>query len=362
MLCDPTRSRRALAALATIAALAACGPTPRPQASTAAPGPGPASPDRLAGQLVMTGMTGTQPDADLLRRVREGQVGGIVLYARNVSAGLPGALETLQQAALAGGNPPLLISVDQEGGPVRRLPGPPASPRAFANAQDAMRQGQATGALLKAFHVNLDLAPIADVSRSPAGFEVAQGRGFAGDPEQVAALADAFVQGVQDDGVAATVKHFPGIGSLTRDTDAHLGQVGLSRAELSRDLLPFRQAVDDGVDVVLVANAVYSALDPTAPATFSAAIIQRLLRGQLGFRGVVMTDALDKPPDLGGDAGSRAVTAVRSGADMVIYAPPADGPAAFTALLAAARAGSLPASRLREAHDHVVALKRRVVR
>jgi beta-N-acetylhexosaminidase len=343
------------------------GATPagtRPGA-TASASPGDASAavplERLAGQLVMAGMRGAQPDARLLQHVHDGEVGGVIIFGSNAGPGLAAALASLQHAAAAGGNPPLLISVDQEGGEVRRLPGPPVSPRSIDTAEEAQRQGEATGALLATDHINVDLAPVADVSVPGTGFEAAQGRGFAGDPAQVGALADAFARGLQRQRVAATAKHFPGIGSLARDTDAQIGHVELAADQLRQDMAPFRQLIADGVDIVMVANANYRALHDEKPAVFSSVIMQDLLRKDLGFEGVIITDGLDGPRDLPGDTGGRAVTAVNAGVDIVLFTPESDGPVAGAALVAAVRRGALPHGRMRDAYDHVVALKRRVV-
>ena len=316
----------------------------------------------MVGQLVMAGMAGAEPDADLLRRVREGQVGGIILFGANESPGLAAAMASLQQAAAAGGNPPLLISVDQEGGPIRRLPGPPDSPRAIAVPDEARGEGEAAGALLAGDHVNVDLAPIADVSRPGSGFEAAQDRGFGGDPEQVASLAAAFAYGLRQHGVAATAKHFPGIGSLAEDTDARVGRVDLPRDRLEQELLPFRRLIGEGVELVMLANAVFTAVDARAPAMFSPAVVQDLLRRELGYGGVAITDDLDSTPGPDRDPGARAVAAVAAGDDVVLYRLPADGPVAARALLAAVRDGSLSEARVREACDRVVALKHRLVR
>lgn len=317
---------------------------------------------RLVGQLVMAGMTGTRPTADLLERVRQGEIGGVIIFAGNVDEGLSGALDQLQQAARQGGNPPLLIATDQEGGAVRRLPGPPDSPRTIATAEEAARQGEATGTLLAGYHVNVDLAPVADLTRSAAGFEARQGRGFAGGAQEVAERSDAFAQGLQRRAIAATAKHFPGIGSLTASTDDRLGQVSLGREEMEQELIPFRRLVDHGVEIVMVANAEYPALDPAVPAVFSPAIVQGLLRQDLGFRGLVITDDLGNTPGLPGDAAHRAVMAVQSGADVVLYAPPEDGPVAYQALLAAVDAGTLSRTRAEGAYRHVLALKARLAR
>jgi beta-N-acetylhexosaminidase len=309
---------------------------------------------QLVGQMVISGIDGGTPDAGTLRAVREGELGGILLFSRNVSGALPAQVQLLQENAAAGGNPPLFVATDQEGGTVKRLPGPPKSPRLMASEEEARSEGQATAALLVSNHINVNFAPVADVTAGQ-GFEAAQGRGFAGDSHRVAALADAFAQGLQSGGVAATAKHFPGVGSLSVDTDTALGRVGASAAELEEQVVPFRQLSQSGVDMVMLANAVYAGWDAEKPAVFSSKVIGQL-RQRVGFQGVVITDDLNAA-SLSGDVGTRAVEAVAAGADIALYGSPAAGLAAYAALLAAAQSGRLSRSRLLESHDRLIALK-----
>ena len=227
----------------------------------------------LVGQLVMAGMDGTQPDAELLRQARDGEIGGVLLFSS--SAGLPGAMQALQDAARGGDNPPLLIATDQEGGTVNRLSGPPRSPRLIDSEAVADSEGAATASLLAASHVNVDLAPVADVI-SPGGFEARQGRGFSGTSERVAALATAFAAGLQRGRVAATAKHFPGIGSLALDTDHTLGQLQVSPAALSDQLVPFRRLIEHDVSLVMLANIVLLSLY-----TLSCHSVRHLVGGKL---------------------------------------------------------------------------------
>ncbi len=309
---------------------------------------------QLVGQMVISGIDGGTPDAGTLRAVREGELGGILLFSRNVSGALPAQVQLLQENAAAGGNPPLFVATDQEGGTVKRLPGPPKSPRLMASEEEARSEGQATAALLVSNHINVNFAPVADVTAGQ-GFEAAQGRGFPGDSHRVAALADAFAQGLQSGGVAATAKHFPGVGSLSVDTDTALGRVGASAAELEEQVVPFRQLSQGGVDMVMLANAVYAGWDAEKPAVFSSKVIGQL-RQRVGFQGVVITDDLNAA-SLSGDVGTRAVEAVAAGADIALYGSPAAGLAAYAALLAAAQSGRLSRSRLLESHDRLIALK-----
>jgi beta-N-acetylhexosaminidase len=319
------------------------------------PAPGEIKLSRLVGQLIMAGMDGSHPDAELLRQARDGETGGVLLFSRNVGPDLPAAIKALQDAARQGDGPPLLISIDQEGGAVTRLPGPPRSPRQMDNESQALSEGAATATLLAGTHVNVDLAPVADVI-TPGGFEAGQGRGFNGGSDRVATLASAFARGLQQGRVAATAKHFPGIGSLALDTDNYPGQLQLSPPALQDQLVPFRRLIDDGVDLVMIANAVCPVWDADRPAVFSHRVVDGLLRQQLGFGGVVITDDLEAR-SLQGDLGMRAVQAVEAGADVVLFSSAAAGRAAYQALLAAAESGRLSVPRLLESYHRLQALK-----
>jgi beta-N-acetylhexosaminidase len=342
--------------LAATAALLALGGS-----SAATSGP---SLSRLAGQLVMSPVAGTRPDAVLLARVRAGQVGGVILFGANIGSlpELRALTRELQRAAAAGRNPPLLIAVDQEGGPVRRLRDAPpllSAPDMGRSTAGTVRDiGAATGRALRAGGINLDLAPVADVPRSRRSFMLE--RAFGAQPAHVASLAAAFVDGVQSAGVAATAKHFPGLGTAVVNTDAKAVTIRASRAELLARLEPFRAAVAHGVDVVMLANASYRALDPSGlPAVLSRRIVGGLLRGTLGFRGVAITDTLAAPgPAAYPDAPVRTIEA---GGDVLLFtrseAAAAEG---FEQVLAAARSGRLSRARLELSYERIVALKRRL--
>src|SRR3954464_12801226 len=187
--------------------------------------------------------------------------------------------------------PPLLIAIDQEGGGVKRLPGPPEeAPSQMRSAAVAFASGRATGRYLHGLGIGVDLAPVLDVPVSPYAFIYA--RAFSTDPATVSANGVAFAQGLGNGGVAGTVKHFPGLGRLGRSTDYGSGKVAASRTALAaRDLAPFRAAIAGGVPLVMVGTAVYPAYD-RVPAACSPAIVNGLLRGTLGFRGVTMSDDL----------------------------------------------------------------------
>jgi len=341
-------------ALAALAAAAVCIP-----AGAATP------PDltQLVGQTIMTGFAGTQPSAGLLARIRSGEVGGVILFGGNLASDAAAHLlvARLQAAAAAGGNPPLLVATDQEGGSVRRLPdGPPKdSPAQMTSAAQARAEGAATGSFLRPLGINVDLAPVLDTPPPRGNFLGT--RAFGTDPKRNALLGTAFVLGLQQRRVAATAKHFPGLGTASANTDSNHVWITTPTAVLDARLAPFTAAVKAGVDLVMVSNAGYRAYDPSGlPAVLSRRIVTGLLRGKLGFDGVVISDSLSAP---GPSSRPHAnVTAIAAGVDVLLYTSEAGGKAAFDELLAAARSGELLPATLRAANERIAALKERLTR
>jgi beta-N-acetylhexosaminidase len=325
---------------------------------------GTVSTSRLAGQLVMSPVAGTRAAETLLARVRAGEVGGVILFGANISSvsGLRALVGELQRAAAAGGNPSLLVAVDQEGGPVRRLrTAPPwlSAPEMGRGSVSAVRQaGRLAGQALRAAGVNVDLAPVVDVPRSGRSFIL--DRAFGSDPPRVASLAAAFVAGLQSEGVAATAKHFPGLGTAVANTDAHRVTIRAARSDLLARLEPFRAAIAQGVDLVMVSSASYTAFDPSGlPAVVSPRILNGLLRRTLGFSGVAITDTLRAPgPAAYPDAGVRNIEA---GGDILLFTgSEAEAGLGYARILDAVRSGRLTRSRLEASYARIVALKNRL--
>jgi beta-N-acetylhexosaminidase len=316
--------------------------------------------ERLVGQKIMTGIDGAAPDAALLARVRAGEVGGVILFGRNTTstAQVTSTIAELQAAARAGGNPPLLVATDQEGGLVKRLPGPPdVAPADMGSAARARAEGAATGAYLHGLGVDVDLAPVLDTPYGPSSWLGT--RAFSRDPKVNATLGPAFVAGLQSANVAATAKHFPGLGTAHATTDTADVVLASSKQALDARLAPFRAAIDGGVDLVMVSNAGYTALDPTgAPAVISRPIVVGLLRKQLGFRGVVISDAMEAPGPSSRPAAPLTASAI--GVDVLLYTSEATSEAAYTKLLAAARSGFVPRSALVASWNRIQALKQKL--
>jgi beta-N-acetylhexosaminidase len=343
--------RRLGSALAVAAVAAVC-----------IPGAGARQPEpaRLVGQTLMTGFAGPQPSASLLGRIRRGEVGGVILFRGNLpsEAAARVLVQRLQAAAAAGGNPRLLVAVDQEGGPVRRLDGPPEDPPAgMTNAGQAAAEGAAAGTFLRRVGINVDLAPVLDTPTTPGSFLGT--RAFGRDPRRNARLGSAFVRGVQRQGVAATAKHFPGLGTAGANTDSSHVWITTPKAGLDARLVPFAAALKAGVELVMMSNAGYRAYDPSGlPAVLSRRIVTGLLRERLGFDGVVITDAMSAPGPSGRTLPS--VKALAAGVDVLLYTSEAGGRAAYDELLAAARSGELSLRKLEAANRRIAALKRRL--
>jgi beta-N-acetylhexosaminidase len=323
-----------------------------------------ADPRRLAGQSLIVRMEATATDG-LRRAVRRGEIGGVVVFppAGTAPSDLRREIAALRDAAAGAGTPAPLVMIDQEGGEVKRLPElPPDRPPArLAAGGDglAVEQGRATGAALAGFGIDVDLAPVLDVPATADAFIAS--RAFASDPAEVARAGVAFGEGLAAEGVAATAKHFPGLGWATVNTDLAASAIEATREELEPGLEPFRAAIASGFDLVMVANATYPAYDPDRPASQSPRVIDDLLRGRLGFEGVVVTDDLGAGAlvDAGIDEAAAAVGAARAGADLLLFAL-SEGDLARDALVRALDDGRLTRKALLASCARTTALRARL--
>lgn len=334
--------------------------------TTARPATPPLS--HLIGQKLVVRMDGRAPDAALLERIRLGRVGGVILYGgRNFTsaAQLRSVAGTLQAAAVRAGRPPLLIAVDQEGGPVKQVPWAPptlspARMGAVGSASEALDQGARTGRALDALGVNVDLAPVADVPASPRSFMLVGGRTWSGSASATSALANAFASGLEQGGVVPAMKHFPGLGYATLNTDFRVEAITASRGQLDAGLVPYRAAISAHVPVIMLSNAVYTAYDGANAAGWSTAIGTRLLRGDLGFTGVTITDSLDGAAHARGIRDNPlAIRAARAGTDMIlITGSEATSQSVYASLMREARAGAISRTPLEASFRRIRALKR----
>jgi beta-N-acetylhexosaminidase len=315
-----------------VAPVAGASASPRPS-SHPAPSPLPSlSPQQLAGQRVIYSYGGLNPPAVLLRLIRHGEAAGVIFFSQNVSsaAQMTKVIGELEQADASPLNPvraPLLLMTDQEGGVIRRMPGAPLlSERQIGDSPDpaseAVNAGTSGGLNLRSLGMNVNLAPVLDVYRQPDDFDDQFGRSYSMDPAAVAKLGADFITAQQRTGVAATAKHFPGLGTATRlqDTDQQPVTLNVPLATLrNTDELPYRQAIAAGVRLVMVSWAVYPALDARRPAGLSTTIINGELRQRLGFKGVTITDALEAGALRAyGPIGNRALLAAQAGMDLLL--------------------------------------------
>ena len=319
--------------------------------------------EEKVGQLFWFGLEGESltPQAESL--IREGKVGGFIFFARQGSdpVQLRRLTEQMQALTYEHGRPypGLIIAVDQEGGLVERWTSPFTSwPGAMAigatgSAEYAEQVYAAIAEELAAVGLNLNLAPDADVSNNPLN-PVIGIRSFGEDPEQVGRLVTAAVRGTQSLNVGATVKHFPGHGDTTTDSHLALPTVDHPWERLDQvELVPFRRAIEADVDVIMSAHITFPAVDPDGlPATLSPKVIQGLLKDQMGFQGVVVTDAIDNMAAITDQWGleEALIMAVNAGADALLVTESFDQQAAlYQTVLAAVQDGRISAERLDDA-------------
>jgi len=351
-----------VAALATALAVAAAG-VGGGQADSAAHR---LTPEQLAGQRVVAGYGGRRPPRDLIRGIRRGLVGGVILFDGNVGSHeqLRRTVERLQAVPRPPAvDEPLLVMADQEGGLVRRIPGAPEPAAAeigeTGRERAAHRTGRAAGRNLRSVGVNVDLAPVVDVARRGSAM-ARERRAYGRRPGKVARFAGAFAAGLRDEGIVPGPKHFPGFGAAAANTDDARVRIRTSRKRLRAvDERPYRALFRRGVPLVMLSTAVYTGFDAERPAALSRRIAQRELRGRLGFDGVSVTDALGTPATAPyGDAAAVGVQAARAGADLVLYQYRRDGDAAVRALTRALRAGRAGPAQARAAVARVLELRR----
>jgi beta-N-acetylhexosaminidase len=355
-----------LAAATASAAQAARG---RP-AAAAAPS---LIPLQLAGQRVIYSYTGLTPPASLISQISHGEAAGVIFFGDNISSEtqIASVIKTLEAADAAATNPvhaPLLLMTDQEGGEVRRLPGPPflsekqigASANPAAAASTAGTRG---GNNLRGVGMNVNLAPVLDVYRQAGDFDDQFQRSYSMNPNVVSAAGAAFITAQQNTGVAATAKHFPGLGAATasQNTDAEPVTLNVSLSALrATDEFPYQAAIGAGVKLVMVSWAVYPALGTKRPAGLSSNVVGGELRTRLGFTGVTITDALEAGAlSAYGSTQNRATLAAGAGMDLILCASGSvsQGITAMDGMRTAYNNGTLPHAAFQAAVNRVIALR-----
>jgi beta-N-acetylhexosaminidase len=361
------RARRRRLALAVLAVLAggafafgaALGDGPAPTAEVAETLPL----GQLTGQRILVGLPGEEVSPPLRDSIRRGGVAGVVLFADNIPSRAAGRrliarLQGIRRPPAL--RAPLLIMVDQEGGLVKRVGGAPSASAAGMGARGAAfsrEQGLRTARNLRDLGVNVDLAPVLDVAR-PGGTIAETERGFGSTPERVTAAAIPFAEGLRRGGVAATAKHFPGMGAAVENTDVAVQRIELPKQRLRQvDEAPYRAFAANGGEIVMLATAIYPAFS-NLPAAFSRQIATGELRRRIGFEGVSITDALDTVAvrSFGGPA-QAGVAAARAGADLLLFTSQAPAERARRALAAKLRGGRLDRGQFRAAVGRVLELR-----
>lgn len=324
--------------------------------------------DEKIGQLVIAGIDGTGINESSKRLIEQYKIGGIIFYANNVDTPDQTVQFVNNLKAANQGNPlPLFISIDQEGGRVARLPKqvkqiPTAAKIGKTKNPDyAFTIGQALGKQVTQFGFNMDFAPVLDVNSNPNN-PVIGDRSYSANPNVVSQLAIQTMKGIEKQHVIPVVKHFPGHGDTSVDSHLELPKVNKTLQQLEQlELIPFKRAIEADADVIMVGHILLPQLDETYPASMSEAIITDLLRKQLGYKGVIMTDDMTMKAITNHYGQSQAaVHSIKAGSDVVLIAhDPAKTSAAIDALKAAVASNEITEQRIDESVLRIIQLKRK---
>jgi beta-N-acetylhexosaminidase len=318
----------------------------------------------MVGSLFTVGIASTNADRNALTLIRRHNVGGIILFARNIENPLQVAslCRRLQEEAIAATGTPLFLAVDQEGGRVARLkepftiqPGATEIGRSPEPLEQAARFASITATEMSLVGLNMDMAPVLDV---PSGEPERHllGRTFGTNPDRVASLGTKVIEELQRKNILAVAKHFPGLGKANLDPHHLLPIIDSPASEIEdRHLVPFKAAIKAGVSGIMTSHAVYTELDPGTPATLSRKIITDLLREKLEFKGLIITDDLEMGAVAGGlGVDGSAVEAFKAGVDILLVCEHFDNILkSIDAVKRAVLRGDIPPSRLRESTERI---------
>ncbi|MBL8117622.1 MAG: beta-N-acetylhexosaminidase [Anaerolineae bacterium] len=315
------------------------------------------------GQKLMVGFQGLEPPDYLLRWLEAGKVGGIILFARNVES--PTQLARLTTKIQSAARYPLLIAIDQEGGSVSRLRGNfTESPGAMAlgashSPELAEKVAHMMGVELHSLGINWNFAPSLDMAHDRSNPSIGT-RSLGSDPVWVGRMGAAQIRGFQSAGVAATAKHFPGLGSSDVDTHIDIAEIDAAVDELwEADIAPFRAAIQADVSSIMVTHVRFRALDSIYPATLSRAVVTDLLRNRLGYTGISITDCLEMRAISGHfTPAETAIRTVLAGQDIALFSHTREvQEAAYDALVRAATEGDLPLDEIDASVARIMAFK-----
>ncbi|HEV7814884.1 MAG TPA: beta-N-acetylhexosaminidase [Janthinobacterium sp.] len=321
------------------------------------------------GQLFMVGFDALAPNEHITRLIRQKKIGGVILFRRNVHTPeqVSALCRELQEINAQVSDLPLLIALDQEGGMVMRIEqGVTPIPAAMAfqeagSVADCEQLSFVNGDEMRQIGINMLLAPVLDVNNNRLN-PVIGVRAYGEDPQTVVDYGVAALRGLQSAGVIATAKHFPGHGDTAIDTHYGMASVPHDKARLDAvELLPFKAAIGQGVDAIMTAHVMFPAIeaDASVPATLSRAVLTDLLRGEMAFQGVVISDCLEMAAIAQGvGVAQGAVATLRAGADIVLISHQEERQqAAIDAVIEAVGQGTLAMARIDEALARVLRLK-----
>ncbi len=321
--------------------------------------------ETMLGQMIMVGFEGESPNEDITSLIRDYHVGGVILFSKNITN--PNQAARLTNTLQSLSSEPLFIAVDQESGRVSRLPEsftyfPGNGPLGAINSVPlAYAFAEATAKELKAIGINMNLAPVLDVDTNPQN-PVIGDRSFGKDPLLVSRLGLAVVAGLQDNRVIACGKHFPGHGDTAMDSHIDLPKVTHTLDRLKNiELKPFYHTIDNGLEAVMTAHVLYTAIDDRYPATLSKKVLEGLLRKEIGFKGIVITD------DLGMGAIEKnyqiekaGALALEAGADILLICHDIDKQKrAIESLHKALRSGKISKKRTEESYSRILGVKKK---
>ncbi|WP_404454133.1 beta-N-acetylhexosaminidase [Virgibacillus necropolis] len=324
--------------------------------------------DEKIGQMIIAGISGTTINSTTKSLVNKHKVGGFIFYANNLTSpkqtkNLLNQIKTENEENLL----PLFMSIDQEGGAVSRLPGDlinfPANKEigTVNNATYSYEIGKLLGKEVNEFGFNVDFAPVLDVNSNPNN-PIIGNRSFGNNPEIVSKLGIQTMKGIQSQGIISVIKHFPGHGDTSVDSHLKLPKVNKSLEELNNlELIPFKNAISNGADVVMVAHILLPKLDPTNPSSMSKKIITGILRKQLNFTGVVITDDMTMDAITNNfNIGDAAVKSVKAGSDIILVAHDYDKiTSTIDALKSAVKQGEISEGRINESVRRIIELKQK---
>jgi beta-N-acetylhexosaminidase len=323
------------------------------------------------GQLFMCGFEGVEANPAIKQLIRDKELGGVIYFRRNAASPqqVKELSEQLQAMAAEKGDLPLLISIDQEGGMVARIdenvalmPGS-MTLGATRNLEAAYESARLSGMELRAMGINMNFAPVLDVNNNPLN-PVIGVRSYGEDPQLVAEMGVAAIRGYEQASVAVTVKHFPGHGDTLVDSHHGLPTIAHSLERLKDiELVPFAAAIQHGVDSIMTAHVNFPALEPGGiPATLSHRVLTGILREQMGYEGIIVTDCLEMNA-IDGHYGpaNGAVMAIEAGADLVLISHRLEKQiAGIEAVVEAVENGRISEARINASVNRIIALKHKL--